>query len=79
MEYLVVAFVLATLVIVFLTLAIVLFVLAMVFVIRAVDRLCRVANHISADRIACSPRIDNGEPVVHPSPDARKVRLVCGG
>ena len=63
----------------FAVLAVVSSMLAVVSSMLAMHRLCRVGNYISADRIACSARIDNGEPEVHTSPDARKVRLVCGG
>ena len=38
--------------------------LTIVFSVLAMHRLCRVGNYISADRIACSPRIDNGGPEV---------------
>ena len=51
--------------------------LALVFSMLAVHRHCRLGNYISADRIACSPRIDNGGSEVNTCPDACKVRLVC--
>ena len=49
-----------------------------VFSVLAVHRLCRVRHDVSADRIARSPRIDNGGPPVNTRPDACKVRLVGG-
>src|SRR6266550_3716026 len=52
--------------------------LAVVFSVLAVHRLSRVGHDVGADRIARSPRIDNGGPPVNTRPDARKVRLVGG-
>ena len=38
--------------------------LAVVFFVLAVHRLCRVRHDVSADGIACRPRVHNGGPEV---------------